>query len=271
MNRSTPAPPPNDIAQRWYDEERALTAHVSERLLEAARVGVGQHVLDVACGRGEPALRAAARVGPTGRVVAVDVDPVVVRVCAARATALGLLNVDARVCAAAAVDVDLGAFHAITCRFGLMYVATPVLALQRLRRVVRSDGRLAIALWGPRDDIAWWRVPRDVTERFAPLPPVVPDGPWAGRYGAVDDFARDARSAGFVVDGVERVTTDVVRGDEDEVVAWVEHVFGAWVALVPDRDRAAWRAALREALHEHRDDRGIALGGLVHVVVARPA
>ena len=80
----------NDDATRLYDRERVLTAHVSERLLDAAGVGRGHRVLDVACGRGEPALRAAHRVGPAGRVVAVDVDPVVVRVCAARAAAAGL-------------------------------------------------------------------------------------------------------------------------------------------------------------------------------------
>jgi SAM-dependent methyltransferase len=261
----------NDDATRLYDRERVLTAHVSERLLDAAGVGRGHRVLDVACGRGEPALRAAHRVGPAGRVVAVDVDPVVVRVCAARAAAAGLAHVDARVCAAAAVDRDLGEFDVVTCRFGLMYVATPVLALQRLRRVLVDDGRLAVALWGRRDEIAWWRVPRDVTECFARLPPVIDGAPWAGRYGDVDVFAADARAAGFVVDTVEVVDTDVVRGSIDDVVGWVEQVFGAWVASVPDGARGAWRAALSEALREHDDGDGVALGGTVAVVTARLA
>jgi ubiquinone/menaquinone biosynthesis C-methylase UbiE len=261
----------DDDATRLDDRERVLTAHISERLLTAAGIDRGHRVLDVACGRGEPALRAAHRVGPTGRVVAVDKDPVVVRVCAARAAAQGLLHVDARVCAAAAVDQDLGSFDVVTCRFGLMYVATPVLALQRMRRVVVDGGRVAVALWGPRDRIAWWRVPRETTERFARLPPTDGDVPWAGRYGDVDVFARDAAAAGLVIDTVEFVDTDVVRGTAVDVVAWVEHVFGAWVALVPDRDREAWRAVLFDALRAHGADDDVALGGTVAVVTARPA
>ena len=261
--------PADDPAHRLYVRERALTAHVSERLLDAAGVDVGARVLDVACGRGEPALRAARRVGSTGRVVAVDVDPVAVRVCAAHASAQGLVHVDVRTCAAAAVDVDLGVFDVVTCRFGLMYVATPVVALQRMRRVLAPGGRIAAALWGPREEIAWWRVPRDVTERFARLPPADAGGPWAGRYGDFDAFARDAAAAGLVVGAVERVATDIVRGAVDDVVAWVEHVFGAWVSLVPDQRRAAWRSALVDALGGHREGDEVVLGGVTTIVLLR--
>jgi len=95
--------PSDGRAAQLDARERMLTAHVSERLLDLTAVGPDASVLDVACGRGEPALRAAHRVGPTGRVVAVDKDPVVVRVCAAQ----GLAHVDVRVCAAAAVDLTV--------------------------------------------------------------------------------------------------------------------------------------------------------------------
>jgi SAM-dependent methyltransferase len=265
----TDAPIDDDADDAVFARERSLTAHISERLLDLAGVGSGARVLDVACGRGEPALRAALRVGAPGRVVAIDSDPVVVRVCAAAAAAKGLRHVDARVCAAAAIDVDLGAFDVVTCRFGLMYVATPVRALQRMHRVLAPAGRVAVALWGRREDIAWWRVPRDVTARFADLPPVPADAPWAGRYGNVDDFVRDAASAGLVVDAVETMTTDVVRGDVDHVVAWVEHVFGAWVARVPDGHHAPWRQALVAALDAHRDGDDVVLGGVTTLAVAR--
>ena len=45
---------------------------VSAALLDKAGVKTGHHVLDVACGTGEPAIPAAQRVGPTGSVFATD-------------------------------------------------------------------------------------------------------------------------------------------------------------------------------------------------------
>ena len=58
---------------RRYDAlESRLTAGLSERMLELAGLSPGQCVLDLASGRGEPALRAAARVGPHGHVLGVE-------------------------------------------------------------------------------------------------------------------------------------------------------------------------------------------------------
>src|SRR5258707_3337905 len=44
-------------------------------LVDAARLVAGDRVLDVACGTGVVARAAAKRVGPTGRVVGVDLNP----------------------------------------------------------------------------------------------------------------------------------------------------------------------------------------------------
>jgi ubiquinone/menaquinone biosynthesis C-methylase UbiE len=48
---------------------------ITEWLCRAARIAPGHHVLDVACGSGQPAATAAALVGPGGRVIAVDLSP----------------------------------------------------------------------------------------------------------------------------------------------------------------------------------------------------
>ena len=57
---------------RRYDEmESRLTASVSERMLDLACLRPGMRVLDVASGMGEPSLRAAHRVGPSGFVLGI--------------------------------------------------------------------------------------------------------------------------------------------------------------------------------------------------------
>ena len=70
-------------------EERfvpALFAHWVDALLEAADVRAGQDVLDVACGTGIVSRHAAERVGPTGHVTGLDLNPAMLAVASRVAT-----------------------------------------------------------------------------------------------------------------------------------------------------------------------------------------
>lgn len=57
----------------WSEFNDRADRHISERLVELAGVQPGSRVLDIAAGYGEPALTAARKVGPDGRVVATDI------------------------------------------------------------------------------------------------------------------------------------------------------------------------------------------------------
>ena len=52
----------------------ALFQEWAERVVDAAQIEGGQHVLDVACGTGVLARAAARRVGPKGSVIGLDVN-----------------------------------------------------------------------------------------------------------------------------------------------------------------------------------------------------
>jgi ubiquinone/menaquinone biosynthesis C-methylase UbiE len=74
---------------KWEDVIAAGLADATETMLDAARVGAGMRVLDLACGAGSQTLQAAERVGPKGRVVATDISATMlthVREAAARRT-----------------------------------------------------------------------------------------------------------------------------------------------------------------------------------------
>jgi cyclopropane fatty-acyl-phospholipid synthase-like methyltransferase len=58
---------------RWDPTLRVWLGPVTAVMLDLAQIGPGDRVLDVAAGTGEPALTAAARVGPTGSVLATDI------------------------------------------------------------------------------------------------------------------------------------------------------------------------------------------------------
>jgi len=74
-----PLPTPEEVWRLYDADEQRLTAALSERMLDLAGVAAGTRVLDLATGRGEPAVRAAHRVGVTGEVLGVDVAEAMLR------------------------------------------------------------------------------------------------------------------------------------------------------------------------------------------------
>jgi tRNA A58 N-methylase Trm61 len=60
---------------RWWEVWERAAQPVSDRLVELAGITAGHSVLDLATGLGEPAITAARRVGPRGRIIATDCSP----------------------------------------------------------------------------------------------------------------------------------------------------------------------------------------------------
>src|SRR3954452_5024771 len=75
--------------QEWSEFNDSADRHISERLVELAEVQSGSRVLDVAAGYGEPALTAARKAGPEGRVVATDISAEMLAFGRERAAAAG--------------------------------------------------------------------------------------------------------------------------------------------------------------------------------------
>src|ERR1700682_1935211 len=74
---------------RWDPTIRSWFGPATEVMLDLARIGPGSRVLDVAAGAGEPAMTAAERVGPTGRVLATDISSNILEFAAQMARARG--------------------------------------------------------------------------------------------------------------------------------------------------------------------------------------
>jgi ubiquinone/menaquinone biosynthesis C-methylase UbiE len=125
------APPTPEALWRAYDRDEArLSAPLSERMLDLARLTPGMRVLDLATGRGEPAIAAAQRVSPGGEVLGVDVSASMLAMAKERADREGVTNLTLQTGDAASLDADGGPpFDATLCRWGLMYMDAPEAAL----------------------------------------------------------------------------------------------------------------------------------------------
>lgn len=254
----------------FYDElENRLTSHVSERLLDLAGLAPGMRVLDLACGRGEPSLRAARRVGPTGEVLGLDLAEASLEVARDRAAAEGLSNARFECLDIERAEEAGTGFDVALSRWGLVSVGAPR-ALEATARALRAGARLVLAVWCEPARVPWWTVPRRVTERFATLPPRAPDAPSPFRYAEPSRLEADLARAGFEVDVTEERTTSVVEAaDASGIVDWVRVVLAPWANAVPAARRPDWEAALRDELQAHRTVSTWQLGGVTRLVSAR--
>jgi SAM-dependent methyltransferase len=110
-------------------------------LLDAAAVGIGHTVLDVACGTGVVAVAAAERVGLSGAVTGVDINPGMIAI-AARTDGVRWAQADA-----ARLPFPDGGFDRVLCQAGLQFVPDRLGALREMRRVLRPGGRVALLVW----------------------------------------------------------------------------------------------------------------------------
>jgi ubiquinone/menaquinone biosynthesis C-methylase UbiE len=123
-----------------------MFAPCATQLLDLAAVEPGERVLDVACGTGIVARRAAARVGAGGVVAGSDVNEGMLEVAAATAIDLPV-RIEWHRADATALPLPDGAFDVVCCQQGLQFVPDPPLALREARRVLTPGGRLALAVW----------------------------------------------------------------------------------------------------------------------------
>ena len=117
------------------------------------RLAAGDSAIDVAAGTGRLAADLADRVGPFGRVVAVDLSPGMVERGTARAR--DIVQLEFLLGDALALPFDDGRFGAATIAFGMGALADPTAVLRELRRVVRPGGRV-VCLEPTMPSPRWW-------------------------------------------------------------------------------------------------------------------
>jgi SAM-dependent methyltransferase len=180
-----------------YDALMArVTAVAIEPLLDAAAVGPGMRVLDVGCGPGALAAAAGAR---GAQVIGVDLAEGMLAEAARRHPEIEFARADAE-----ALPFGDGTFDVALGAFLVNHLPDAETAIAEMRRVA---SRVALAAWGPEDEVAFLALP---ARAAATLDPGIPDGPSGERYA---DRERLAALVGGTVSEV-RTTLHVDTLDE---------------------------------------------------------
>ena len=170
--------------QTWWETIERGAQKVSDKIVELAEIKPGNRVLDIATGIGEPAVTAARRVKPNGKVVAIDISPKMLAIAKTRAKSLGLDDImEFRESDGEKINLPdhTTKFDAVLSRFGLMFFPNLPAALVRIRQMLITNGRLSAAVWStpskvPLIDLAFASVLKQIN---APAPPPGTPGPFA--------------------------------------------------------------------------------------------
>jgi ubiquinone/menaquinone biosynthesis C-methylase UbiE len=141
-----------------------LFAPGAEVLIELAALGPGERVLDVACGTGSVARRAAQRVGATGTVVGPDVSESMLKV-ARKASSEIRPAIEWRQGDARDIPFPDAAFDVVFCQQGLQFFPDRSAALREMHRVLVPNGRLTLSVLRSIEHNSGWALLAEVLER----------------------------------------------------------------------------------------------------------
>ena len=167
-----------------------ITREVVPSLLDAADVGQGSRVLDVATGPGYAAAAAHAR---GASVVGVDVATAMVQLAGSRYP-----GIDFRAADAETLPFEDGSFDAVVSNFIVPHLGRPEQAVGELARVLEVGGALALTTWDQPERMRLLGLFLEAIARAGATPPQdIPPGPPFFRFSDDQEFEALLRGSGL--------------------------------------------------------------------------
>ena len=268
------------LFDKWVRFRHLLTDGLAEHgdaVLAAHPPAEGAHVLDLGCGIGDTTQTIARMIGPRGLAVGVDAAERFISVAREDAAAAGVQNVRFEV-----VDVQSGPlggpYDQAFSRMGIMFFASPVIALRNVRRALRPAGMLAAVVWRRREDNPWLHDAQLAVEALVPHPgesdqPTCGPGPFS--MSSPDLVSAQLLAAGFVRPTFERHEHDIRIGlDLEEAIEFAmalgpagELLRLAGAEAEPLRPQVL--SALREVLSRYAGPDGVVAPSSTWIITAR--
>jgi ubiquinone/menaquinone biosynthesis C-methylase UbiE len=262
-----------DYASGWNDWTPLLETWLGEatdRMLDLAEVTAGSSVIDVAAGAGGQSIAAAHRAGPTGRVLATDLSPEILRYAAKAAADAGVDNVSTRELDGEHLhELDPETFDAAISRVGFIYFPDRHRALTGIHRVLRDGGRFATITYSTAATNPFFSLPVSIIRRRAELPSPAPDQPGPFSFADPDLVHHELTAAGFRDIVIELVKAPVQLPSAAECARFERESFGAlhqMLSSLSSQEQASVWDEIEETLGQFETDTGFV--GPCELVVA---
>jgi SAM-dependent methyltransferase len=216
----------NAASDHYDGPALGFLARIGARAVELLDLAPGDHVLDAACGSGHASVPAAERVGPTGRVIGVDLAADLLALARAKAARRGLDHLELRLGDMQDIEYGDGRFDAVLCVFALFCVPDMVAQVGRFWRHLRPGGRLGVTIWAPEA--------LEPARRGIWLPALAAELPERGRHStARDRLDGDQLRAVLAQAGI--AASELVACDEAQPLASPESWWEILLGLGPTR------------------------------------
>ena len=146
-----PAPVMSLASADWLDRSEREKSDEPDRVVQALGLKPGDVVADVGAGTGYFSLRLARQVGPTGRVIATDVQQGMLDRLRANASRANLNNITPTLTTESDAGLPPGGVDLVLMVDVFHELKAPALTLTQVRRALRSDGRLAVVEYRGED------------------------------------------------------------------------------------------------------------------------
>jgi ubiquinone/menaquinone biosynthesis C-methylase UbiE len=146
----------NQAASTYDRTGPRIFSYFGQRLIDVADIPLGAKVLDVAAGRGALLFPAAAKVGPTGYVTAIDFSADMVRETAKDIESRNLSHAEIRHMDAEQMNLPDASFDWVMCGFAFWMFAEPGHVLQEFYRVLKRGRRVALSTWAADNPFQTW-------------------------------------------------------------------------------------------------------------------
>ncbi len=244
----------------WAPLLETWLGDATDRMLDLAGVTAGSSVIDVAAGAGGQSIAAAHRAGPSGRVLATDLSPEILRYAAKAAADAGVDNVSTRELDGEHLhELDAGGFDAAISRVGVIYFPDRHRALTGIHHALADGGRFATITYSTAATNPFFSIPVSIIRRRAQLPAPAPDQPGPFSFADPELVHRELTAAGFHDIVIELIDAPVQLPSAAECARFERESFGALhqmlASLSPQEQRSVW-AEIEEALGQFETDEG---------------
>lgn len=259
---------------RYAEIVDVMFAEITDAVLDAAAITVGDRVLDLGCGNGGTTLAAAEKVTAVGSVTAIDISAPMLERAQERADDAGLVNVTFVLGDASIYPFAENSFDAMVSRLGAMFFEDPEDTFRRMAPALASGGRIALGVWrGPRENL-WAMGPVAAAKEFLDMPPRPgPEDPGPFSFADPERVRSVLGGAGLTDIDLAPLDFQIPLGRTlEEALNFVMEMgpLSAPLATVTGDNRRNAIAAITKVLEENRGDDGIVrLAGACWIITAR--
>jgi len=257
--------------QKWRNQSAAMGSAMTQAIVEAAQIGPGMGVLDLACGSGEPSISIATLLQGSGEVIGVDLAESALKTAAERARLRGLNNVRFQSADAHHLPFPDAYFDRITSRLGIMFFADLPNALREMHRVLKPGGRVTLLTWGVMGQ-PYFSSTIGTLLRALPGSSIPESGRKMFTFGQPGLLASKLRAAGFEGTQENFVTVPWTwPGSPREVWEYFQEVtvpFAPLIQAIPADRKEEVDAAVIQAIAEYQEGDEIKFTAKVNITSA---